>query len=291
MVTFVDDSVTAVANATYWIYDIFVNATFIFKLLVILFFIYHFIKKTQNICNIFFYLLFIGFIIDIIAWALDMTDRYCQHITSLIFGKGVATHPACWYLYRIDVTYGQYNNTFSSCWMLLLSVNRLTAIVWSEKYDKIWSKFAFIISIVYLIIAPICVVGYSFVDYRCRFILENCTDANYWITLANVTGFGNGSFAVASVLIVIIAVINFRKTTNIKNNQNSDVKLIFQAAISSTINIIHYVFYYIVEYYRAYAYANKGYKYDLGFVFIDFIKFMAYPGHHFAAFLFLFVFS
>ena len=214
------------------------NAAYIIKIPIFIFFMFHFIKKTKNICNIYFYLLMIGFFWDL----LDATIYSA-------FLVNCSNDEECYFLMRANKLTFWYNTDFSGIWTLALTVNRLTAILWWSKYDQIWSK-NFKDCLIFLCLYPFLLHGYSFVDYQCRFdIIEGGRCEAYWLEDSQVTSISSGIVAVISFVTDMITVsiyrVKIKKDNTLK--KNPDKKLIFQALISSFL----FVFYTVVFQYWA----------------------------------------
>uniref|UniRef100_A0AC35FU67 Serpentine receptor class gamma n=1 Tax=Panagrolaimus sp. PS1159 TaxID=55785 RepID=A0AC35FU67_9BILA len=136
-----------------------------------------------------------------------------------------------------------YNTDLSGIWTLALTINRLTAIIWWQKYDEIWLKY-FKYCFGFLSIYPFLLHGYSFFDYKCRLELELSKGVlceEYWLEDAKVTSISSIIVAVISFFTDMITVtiyrIKIKKDNSLK--KNPDKKLIYQAIISSFLFVLY----------------------------------------------------
>ena len=172
----------------------------------------------------------------------------------------------------------------------MLAFNRLTAIVWWKSHTQVWSRH-YPKVVVFIFAYPFLLNGYSFINYKCRFLLRDCKDPNsYWVEDALVTGIINGVIAISALIVTMVTVyfyhFQFNQNPTITSTQKTEQKLVIQAFVLS----FTYVCYCITHAYCQ-AFNPSTDVIDIsqfvGRVAMDFIYFI----HHLWAYVLIFVLS
>ena len=273
-----------------WLHDALTYISLIFTLSILIFFIYHFYKKTKNICSVYFYILFCGFFWDICCTFAELGNLVCDELTK----RKKYKYDVCYWPAIMEQTLLWYFLSFTAIWTLILSINRLTAIVWWQKYDQIWAPKLWPVLIL-MSAYPFLLNGYSFINYKCRFELRDCKPKEYeryWQEDANVTSIGNGVIAGLSLLVAIITAVIYRwkSKTDGAFKSRPDRKLVFQAIISSFTYVLWCILYAVIEMWGTKV-GNGKTKIGVGFLILVLFKDLSWHVYHLSHFILVFVFS
>ena len=207
--------------------SVVMNAGGALELACLILFISHFCKKTQYFCTAYFYLLSIGY-------AVDLAGISCQ-----LLGKFLGS--ASWFTVSNNFI-RWYSGLFLGPWNTLLAVNRCTAILLWNKHPKIWTGPSLIAILILALVYPFLVNGYMFKDTYCLFNREatNCESVDRELSTFEMVS--NGINVCVSAGLGIVTALS-RRLNFVKGSSENKYKFETHLLIQSLISSIFFGFY------------------------------------------------
>ena len=212
------ESIEWLLNTVDTIIDIIFYAGAAFSLLLTICLIYNFLKiKNPLISTAYFKILVIGYVIDLIS-------ALTYILSSLLFPNVTA-------IIHINNAVQWYAKLFVGFWNTVLVLNRLTALLWWNKHERIWSGAPLAGIICILMAYPFAVNGYQlFGDLQCAF--KGCT--NFVIASRNFAAIANGTNALIALILGVFTACSGRlQLSHGKTAGKLEKRLLIQSIIST----------------------------------------------------------
>lgn len=255
----------------------------IYEFSVILFFIVNFCKHKSRFRQPYFLIYVIGCIVDIIPKILGILSTYSSIYIIFAYPK-----------YGFD----WYNKNFVTFWNLLLAFNRFTAILFSVRYSKIWSKRNTALICIFLVVYPFLIHSFNYKNMWCRLTYLTCLKAKtvtVYTKFEEIYGYASDvSFVLFATLFGSFAAV-YLLIKNKMSTKNSEKVLLIQS-LTSSIFLICFI---ASEFVTTYFYIPEGSitktpetKNLLSLqLFFSILSNLFYDTHHYTGLILLFIMS
>lgn len=208
-------------NIVYYIVLSTVCFDLLLELMCLIFFIFHFIKKTPIFNKKYFHFLFLGYFIAVITLTFAIFQCVWEESYFILFGNVMSE----WYFEFI-----------LGPWNMVLAINRFTALLFWKKHSYIWSNRSFYVTLFLLLVYPLIATGFVVMENpECFLVMEKPECIHIFIKFDNIQMISNGLTVFISAILGIINVFVLRyKIINvIQSTKKMENHLLLQSLISS----------------------------------------------------------
>ena len=161
----------------------------------LIFFVYHFAKKTPYFNTAYFVLLVVGYGVDLVSFLTYSFMLLWPHVKVFI---------------SIASLFYWYSSLFLGPWITLLAVNRFTSIIFWKAHKRIWSRASFALILGVALAYPFIVNGYVIAEGDCFFDLESDICSEVFQMVESVQSISTGVHATLSALLGIVTALSRR---------------------------------------------------------------------------------
>ena len=200
----------------------------ILQLLCLILFVTNFIKNTKNFNTAYFYILSIGYVIDLGSLTFNI----------LRILKGATLIPL------VSSLVSWYGQLFLGPWTSVLAFNRLTAVLFWSKHVKLWTGAPLLLIIAFILLYPFLVNGFLFANPYCMVNRDfgSCRDTQDIVQ--NSEMFSNGIHICLSAIFGFITALA-RRFNWIKMSEETskfEGQLLIQSFLSSLFFVCYCIF-------------------------------------------------
>ena len=123
-----------------------------FELMCFILFVYHLFRKTPYFYTGFFYILIVGYIVDLNSFVLSTLTWFVIHEGTLV---------------AIANLVNWYSTLLIGPWNTLLALNRFTAVLYWKSHSKIWTGLPLLAILVIFLLYPLMVDGWILKEFYC----------------------------------------------------------------------------------------------------------------------------